>query len=531
LPKPLPELELVARRTDQLIELTLRSAQLGVDGPREVYFFSEHEGVVESSGAQQLEKSNGRWRLLAPIANQASGNLSRLRGVLVADTAWPGSNARAVSIAAPVTQVAASELKPILSARGGSPSGANFTLLAALAFGFAGGVILNLMPCVLPVVSLKVLGFAQEREQARSAAWLFALGILVSFWMLAAVLVVFRAAGETLGWGFQLQTPAVVAALAMLFFALALNLSGVFEFAQLLPDRVLNSQFKHPHANAFFNGVLACVVATPCTAPFMGAALGFAATQSAVIGMAVFTAVAAGMAAPYVLLAHLPGLLKFLPKPGAWLTRFKQLLAFPLYASVVWLGWVLGQQAGVSGVIRLSAALVALALAVWFLSLWQKKSAAARWPALAALAGTLVIAGPLAWQDSSSANAGGARQAWEQYSKAKIETALQLGKPVFIDFTAAWCVTCQVNKRLVLETDSVRKAFVARGVALFRADWTKRDAEIEEALRQLGRNGVPVYVLLRTGREPLLLPELLRERYVMDALAALAPAVRQARAK
>ena len=332
-----------------------------------------------------------------------------------------------------------------------------------------------------------------------------------------------RAAGEQLGWGFQLQSPLVVTLLAVLFFALALNLSGVFEFGNLAPASVRSWTSRNRTLDAFGSGVLAVVIASPCTAPFMGAALGFALAQPAIETIAVFVALGLGMALPYVALAWFPAWRRALPKPGMWMVRFKQVLAFPLYATVAWLAWVLGTQLDVDAVLRLAFVLIGLALALWA---WQAARGGGRggWRAVAALAlvGTLVVGRPLATVDAPVAGAASASvndpQAWKPFAET---AALAARGPVFVDFTAAWCVTCQVNKRLVLTDDEVLTAFGRRNVALVRADWTRRDPEITKALAALGRNGVPVYVLYRPGREPLLLPEVLTRQIVFDALATL----------
>ncbi|HET9735354.1 MAG TPA: thioredoxin family protein, partial [Burkholderiales bacterium] len=344
----------------------------------------------------------------------------------------------------------------------------SLSLIAALALAFAGGLILNLMPCVLPVLSIKVLGFAQGRsaQAMRMHGLLYGAGVLASFLALAGLLIALKAAGSAVGWGFQLQSPVFVGLLALLFLALALNLSGAFEFRSLVPAGLANATAAHPHADAFLTGVLAVVVASPCTVPFMGAALGYALTESALVALAVFAALGLGMAVPYVLLAFEPRWLRRLPKPGPWMVSLKRWLALPLYATVGWLAWVLSIQVGLAG-------------------------------------------------------APPEKDLWQPYSEARVAELVAQGKPVFVDFTAAWCVTCQVNKQLVLSRPETERAFTERRVVLLRADWTRQDPEITRALAALGRNGVPVYVLYRPGREPRLLPEILTREAVQAALADL----------
>jgi thiol:disulfide interchange protein len=366
---------------------------------------------------------------------------------------------------------------------------------------------------VLPVLSIKVLAFAGRNDEARARrryGLVYAAGVLASFWLLAVTLLGFRALGTELGWGFQLQSPAAVAALALFFFALALNLSGVFEVGVLLPDRLAAWRARRPALDWFGSGVLAVVIASPCTAPLMGAALGYALVESGWRAFAVFTALGLGMALPYVLLAWFPALLRRVPKPGPWMVQLKQALAFPLYGTVVWLAWVLGQQAGLDAVAWLLAALVVLAAAVWLAGFPRARVAAA-----AAALFAIAIAMPA----TSPGTAVAARDpGWQPFSADRVASLAAAGRPVFVDFTAAWCVTCQVNKRLVLERDDVLAAFRAREVELVRADWTRRDDEITRALAALGRNGVPVYVLYKPGRAPLLLPEVLTRERVLAAL-------------
>jgi thiol:disulfide interchange protein DsbD len=341
---------------------------------------------------------------------------------------------------------------------------------------------------------------------------------------LGAAIVGLRAAGEQLGWGFQLQSPAVVSALALLFFVMALNLSGVFEFGTLLPSRVASWSHSNRKANAFASGVLAVAIASPCTAPFMGAALGYALAQDAGVTFAVFVALGVGMAVPYVTLAWFPAWRRMLPRPGAWMVQLKQLLAFPLYATVAWLVWVLGAQVGNDAVMRIGATLVLVAFALWAWRMWRGGGRFG-W-ATAAIIGAIVgvtIAWPLLGADRDRLAAAGTAVAssdgWEPYSAQRVAELVAARRPVFIDFTAAWCVTCQVNKRLVLTDPDVRRAFARVDAALLRADWTRRDPAITRALSALGRSGVPVYVLYRKDGAPLLLPEVLQRQALIDAIA------------
>jgi thiol:disulfide interchange protein DsbD len=335
-----------------------------------------------------------------------------------------------------------------------------------------------------------------------------------------------RAGGEQLGWGFQLQSPAVVSALALLFFVMALNLSGVFEFGSLLPSGVASWSHANRSVNAFASGLLAVAIASPCTAPFMGAALGYALAEEALVTLVVFVALGIGMALPYAALAWFPQWRRMLPRPGVWMVHLKQALAFPLYATVAWLVWVLGAQVGNDAVMRIGATLVLVAFALWAWRTWRAGGRIG-WAAAAFVGGigVAIVGWPLVGGDRDAAAGAGvpaptqfANDGWEPFSAARVGERIEQGRPVFIDFTAAWCVTCQVNKRLVLTDAGVKRAFARAGVALLRADWTRRDPEITRALAALGRNGVPVYVLYRKGREPLLLPEVLQRQALIDAV-------------
>ena len=478
---------------------------------RELVFFPFEQGKVEPAAPQPFARADDTtYRLRLAAAMQPVGEFARLAGVLVSpDGFGRATGARAVTIDVPI----AGTVTPAAAAPPAGAQAAGLGLVLALVFAFAGGLVLNLMPCVLPVLSIKVLGFAGKNDDARTRrryGLVYAGGVLVSFWLLAAALLALRALGSELGWGFQLQSPVAVAALALFFFALALNLSGVFEIGLLLPDRLAASRARRPALDWFGAGVLAVIVASPCTAPLMGAALGYAVGESGWRAFAVFTALGLGMALPYVLLAWFPAWLKRVPKPGPWMVRLKQALAFPLYGTVVWLAWVLGQQAGLDAVAWLAAALVVLAA-----SLWLAGFPRARVAALAAALFAIAIAVPAA---RSGAPVAARDPGWQPFSAERVAALAAAGKPVFVDFTAAWCVTCQVNKRLVLGRDDVLAAFRARKVELVRADWTRHDDEITRALAALGRSGVPVYVLYRPGRAPVLLPEVLTRERVLAAL-------------
>jgi thiol:disulfide interchange protein DsbD len=410
------------------------------------------------------------------------------------------------------------------SARQPAPAG-TIGLWAALLGGLAGGLILNLMPCVFPVLAIKVIGFARHGHngQARRLGGLaYAAGVILSFLALGALLLALRAAGQQLGWGFQLQSPAVVALLAALFTLLGLNLAGMFEFGSLLPGRLASVQARHPVADAFLSGMLAVAIASPCTAPFMGASLGFAIDMPALQALTVFAALGIGMALPYLLACFVPAVVRWLPRPGTWMQTFRHAMAFPMFATVVWLVWVLGQQSGVDGAAALLALLLALSALIWALRLQGRTRRVLSAAVLLLSAGLLWHAAPLITSEAPVASArADAKALWQPWSAERVQTAQSQGRPVFVDFTAAWCVTCQVNKRTTLSHPEVVAAFEKNRVQLLRADWTRQDPAITQALHALGRSGVPVYVLYAPGRQPMVMTELLTRSEVMDALGTL----------
>ncbi|MEP7181460.1 MAG: thioredoxin family protein [Betaproteobacteria bacterium] len=534
LPRPLAGWQATAEGRGQTIALKL-VPPAGAADPGALYFFSHAESRIEPSPPQIQARDGAAYVLTLPVSFNLTGEFGRVAGVITAANGFAGG-LRAATIDAPLAGAVVAGPKPALEPGpllnlAPPQAGEGLSLALAVAFAFVGGIILNLMPCVFPVLSIKVLGFATHHDTKSTLhreAFAFAAGVVLTFVALGLVLAALRAAGEQLGWGFQLQSPAVVTALAALFFVLALNLSGVFEFGQLAPAGVAGFTAKNRTVDAFASGVLAVVVASPCTAPFMGAALGYALAGTTATTLAVFVALGVGMSLPYVTLALLPGWRRRLPKSGPWLGRFKQLLAFPLYATVIWLAWVLGAQRDNDAVVRLLLALLCVGFALWT---WRivRTGGARPWgiAGVAALAGAVTLAWPLfgADADAATVKAGTATPAadtsWLPYTPQRIAELTSSGRAVFVDFTAAWCVTCQVNKRLVLNAVPVRAAFAERNIALVRADWTRRDPDITRALTALGRSGVPVYVLYRPGKTPLLLPEVLQRHTVLDALATL----------
>ena len=484
------------------------------------FFFVDTPATLAHAEAQRTKQASGGFALTlveSPYANEPAETLT---GVLVAPdgATWDGVHG-AMSVNAPV------QPGPVADA---VSSGAQPTLILAMLFAFVGGLILNLMPCVFPILSIKILGFARGRAHApqtiRNHGLVFGLGVVVSFWVLAGILLALRTGGQQLGWGFQLQSPLMVGGLAVLMFALGLMLLGVFEIGYGLARIGSASDSKEGAGGAFLSGVLAVMVATPCTAPFMGAALGYAVTQTVASSVVVFTSLGVGMALPYVLLSLFPGWIQRLPKPGRWMETLKQALAFPMFATAVWLVWVFGTLTGNTGVAYLLLALTIVGLGAWIYGRWGMPSATRRsrltstgFATAAVVAAFLVIG---AGADETSA-ADTSDPEWLAFDQAEVDRLAASGEPVFVDFTAAWCLSCQANKIAVLNTDRVGDAFRERGVVRFRADWTRRDEEIARALARFGRSGVPLYVLYPGTSEPVLLPEILTPGIVLDALDRL----------
>jgi len=372
-------------------------------------------------------------------------------------------------------------------------------VLRAVLFAFLGGLILNLMPCVFPVLSIKILSLVADSRNpaaARRGGWLYSLGVCASFLLLAILLLVFRASGAELGWGFQLQSPAFVLAMTLLFFLVAMNFLGAIEVGSGAM-RLSGSLQNLPLLNSSFGtGVLATLVATPCTAPFMGTALGASLLLPWWASLAIFTSLGAGMAAPFLLLSYFPQALAFLPRPGVWMEKLKEFLAFPLLASAVWLGWVLMQQTHERGFLVLGLTLVGLGFGIW---LAKNHRAVGFFVCLVSFLCGLSLIKPGPKTESQ----------WLAYDEQTIAQSQSNAVPVFIDFTASWCLTCQWNKKSVLETAPVMELFAKHGVKLLRADWTDQDPIITKALSRYGRNSVPLYVFIPARGEAILLPELI----------------------
>lgn len=530
LPRPVEGWKASASVADGGYLLRIWSAVPGRRPPDSVYFFPFAGEVLDHAKAQVHTRQGDTLVLHLTRSIYASRASATLAGILLDETGgfWDeAGQIRALEVEVPVEGAPPAETGSAerTAATVGGASTA-LTLVPALLFAFLGGLLLNLMPCVFPVLSLKILGVAGQagahRSEIRRHGALFALGVMASFLLLAAFLVLLKAGGKQLGWGFQLQSPLFVAFMASLFFAIGLNLMGVFEVGLAL-TRVGSRTGAPTRAwDSFATGVLATVIATPCTAPFMGAALGFALARPSAETFLVFSLLGLGMALPYLVLSWAPAWVGRLPRPGPWMESLKQALAFPMFATVIWLLWVFGLQTGMGGTAYLLVTLLLLAASGWLVGRWHrtdlKSGRVARAMALllVAVAGASAVMGSRQEPPTASGS-----EDWQPFSREAVERTVGQGRPVFVDFTAAWCLTCQVNKRLVLTSDRVKEAFRTWNVALFRADWTRQDPHITEALAALGRGGVPVYVLYKggAGAEPHLLPTVLTEEIVLSTLA------------
>jgi thiol:disulfide interchange protein/DsbC/DsbD-like thiol-disulfide interchange protein len=546
IPKPLPaSVKAIFQTTPAGFRLTVETGQRETSAT----FFPSDQDILDNPAPQKLTPTANGLILDLKKDSNFTAHLVRLNGVLelsggrafeisalplgvTMPATGPGSSA---PVAAPLATSSAPVHVSTLASPASNPAPPLSWLLLVRISGlaFLGGLLLNLMPCVLPVLFIKGLALVnsgnEERRTLRVHGLVYTAGILVSFWTLVAALLGLRAAGSTLGWGFQFQSPVFLSLMAGLLFFMALSLAGQFEIGLRLTSAGGSLAAKQGLAGSFFTGVLAVVVATPCTAPFMGAAVGYALTQSAAVTFVVFTALALGLAAPYVALTLQPAWTRLLPKPGAWMEILRQAISVPLFATVIWLAWVLARAYGASVLALLLTSFLLLAIAGWFLGRWPAR----RWSSsiaallLLGVVGLAVLGQKLASETNVNSAEGASAQpsnsgAWEPWSPERLAAYQAQGRPVFVDFTASWCLTCQVNERAVLSQAGVQHAFADHNVALLRADWTRHDEAITRALTALGRSGVPAYALYAPGNAtPQLLPEVLTPGIVTDAVAKL----------
>jgi thiol:disulfide interchange protein len=510
LPQPLPpnaKLTVTGGKTDFVLTLTTGKRETNAE------FYPFDQDQIANAAPQQIESLSDGVRLRVRRDDTLTKLPANLHGVVKL------SDKIAYDVTAPIVP---GEIASSPASRSPVAATSSVTTLTAIGLAFLGGIILNLMPCVFPVLFLKGLALVQssgqERKHLRSHGLVYTLGILVSFWTIVAVLLALRAGGSQAGWGFQLQSPVFLTLLAAGIFFFALSLAGLFDIGLSLTSVGGDLAQKQGYTGSFFTGVLATVVATPCTAPLMGAAIGFALAQPTGITFAVFTALGLGLAAPYLLLSFQPAWTRILPRPGAWMEVFKQLTAVIFFATVIWLTYVYGSlfaggasaNQSVYRVALLLGCFLVLAVAGWVLGKWP-----ARWTSTIAaiLIAAIGLAIPLYQPKDTTL-------VWAPYSQQALDQARAAGHPVFIDFTAAWCLSCQVNERLVLKSSDVQHQFSKNNVTLLRADWTQYDAAITQQLASINRSGVPTYVIYPApvNSTPDVLPELLTKDIVLTAL-------------
>ena len=493
-------------------------------------FYPAEWGTVAHNGAQVFKFEGQQLTIALTPGETPPAAGSQVRGVLVAEATTASGSTAAIVHAVELGAGTAAPRPVKAAAQPAAPGKDDITLWRALALAFIGGIVLNLMPCVFPVLSIKALGLLKHSElssaQKRAQGLAYTAGVLASFSLLALALIVIKNLGAQVGWGFQFQSPYFVLGVAYLIFVVGLSLSGVFALGGPT-DLGSGLASRSGYSGSFFTGVLATLVATPCTAPFMGAALGFALTQPSLVLWLVFLALGLGLALPYMLISAWPALHRMLPRPGLWMERLKQALAFPMYGAAVWLVWVLAQQAGVNAVPLALGGMIMLALIAWIYDSTRTTSGAARLAANGVLlAATLATVGLsfhavrlLAATPAQLAQAG-AGQPWETYSPSRLAELRQQGKPVFINLTAAWCITCLVNEKVALSQPEFKQLLQQEGITYMKGDWTNQDAQISALLKQYGRSGVPLYLFYPSGAgsEARVLPQILTHDIVSAAL-------------
>lgn len=488
-----------------------------------IEFFPLASELVTHPAPQRIAAGDSGLRLSQALSSYFIDPPERVGGVLVVEH---DGMTHAWQIDAPVGAVAAvaaaETTQPAISPahQAGSPA-ADRSLPVVLLFALLGGLVLNLMPCVFPILSLKALSVMRAGETAsshRAHGLAYTAGVLASFAAIAGLMLALRSGGHALGWGFQLQSPEFVTLLIYVVFALGLSLSGLAQFGTRWMGLGQNLAARSGLGGSFFTGVLAVVVASPCTAPFMGVALGFALTQPAAVSLLVFLTLGLGLALPFLLLGFVPGLAESLPRPGAWMETLKQLLAFPLYLTAIWLVWVLGGLTDRDGMAVALLGLVLVAFALWLggRATGGKVANASRYAALAAA--LALLAHPALTPLPPASATAPTHGAWQPYSDARLAELRDQGRTVFVDFTADWCISCKVNERLTLKSGSVQRAFEEQDVSLLKGDWTRSDPAITAVLQRYRRSGVPLYLVSRKGAEPVVLPQVLTPEIVIGAI-------------
>ncbi|WP_292998008.1 protein-disulfide reductase DsbD domain-containing protein [Nevskia sp.] len=534
LPQPAPadwtlRFQVHAEGADKALALAIRRG--GISSSGELSFFPYASDLIAHSAPTRFaQDADGNLRLSQKLSDYFVKAPDVVEGVLVVHD---GDTDKAWEIRAtlgPVAVVPASAAAPTIEAAATSaPPVEPINYFLVLLFALVGGLVLNLMPCVFPVLSIKAISLVEARgataRRQRAHALAYTAGVLLTFTGLAALLLILRSTGSAIGWGFQLQHPVFIAGLAYLFFAMGLSLSGVVEFGTQLMGVGQSLADGSGYRSSFFTGVLAVAVASPCTAPFMGTALGYALSQPAPVALSVFVALGLGLALPFLLIGFHPPLAKALPRPGKWMETFKQFMAFPLYLTTIWLLWVLGGLTDRNG---MTVALLGLTLIAFALWLWNRPGKVATVVKLAAVAGALaLLANPLMQKASAGPSSVAHQGNVEPYSDERLAQLRAEGRTVFVNFTADWCITCKVNERVALDSASVKAAFAERNVVWLVGDWTREDPLITRTLERFGRSGVPLYLLYGDGAEPQVLPQVLTPATVLAALPPLKTVARQ----
>lgn len=510
---------------DNRLHLEVHARQVVSADAEEVAFFPYQQNLVSYAARQEANWTPSRLSLKQQTGDQLTTIPDTISGVIVVTRAAGQKSAYAVDFSL--------EEQPALSERGewGRLPDSN-ELLYVIILAMAGGLLLNLMPCVFPVLSLKAIGLMEAAHISHQAQRLhglaYTLGVMVFFCAVAGILYLLKAGGASIGWGFQLQTPWFVALLAYLLFILGLSFSGVLEFGSRFMGVGESLMYRGGYLGSFFTGALAAIVASPCTAPFMGTAIAFAIAQPPLYSLLVFLALGLGMALPFLLIAFVPRLGHILPKPGPWMGIFKQVMAFPLYLTTIWLLWVLGRQTSVTGMAIVLVGMVLLLFAIWLRHLRSQPKG--RWRQVnmvltvaATVSAFAILAMPVLEAPESAGAAAAKGDFWEPYSEARLAELRTQGRPVFVNMTADWCITCIVNERVALSLPRVRQSFKENNIVPLQGNWTNREPEITRFLEAFGRSGVPLYVLYPPGSdaEPVVLPQWLGPMTIMDALKAI----------
>lgn len=519
------EIDPATAQGELTLHIPLSEAQLAQ--VKDIWFYPYEWGRIQQSSEQLRKPVDGGIELRIKTGEAPLKIGDAATGVLVITE--QSGDAAAQKIARGF------EVNSVVQITGSTASSTATGFFTALFLALIGGIILNLMPCVFPVLSIKALSLVshsnQSAAQIRAQGFVYTLGVLASFAFLALLLIVLKAGGAQIGWGFQFQSPLFVLAVAYLMFAVGLSLSGVFYVGGSVAGVGSSLTEKPGYSGSFFTGVLATIVATPCTAPFMAAALGYALAQPAAKLLAIFLSLGLGLALPYLLLTCWPRLQRWLPRPGMWMERAKQILAFPMYAAAIWLVWVLVQQAGINAIVIALGGMLLIAFAAWLYNTTLLSSTQVRNTGTVSALALLLLTLGISYVGINSSSASvvnatkngsekTAEQNWEPYSEARLNELLREGKPVFLNFTASWCISCLVNERVALSDAKVKETFKQEGIIYLKGDWTNRDLAITQFLQKFNRSGVPLYVFYPAGKsdQPAELPQILTPDIVVSAV-------------